>query len=169
MAPSNADKLIVVGETVERTIRYSHEDIAAFARLSFDDNPLHIDPRVAQRARFGEIIASGQQTSAIMMGMLASYFSRADDGVPRQMLCLNMNFAFKSPVYAERDVRLGWRVSTVAWHNSLNGMLAHLDGHAWVAADEPSVVARGTILVSEDRASSTLEEDAPRMSSHAAQ
>ncbi len=148
-AVENDEQLVVVGEEIARTVRYSTDDIAAFARMSFDDNPLHLDAQAAQRGRFGRIIASGQQTAAILMGMLASHFSRSGDGVARQMLCLNMNFAFKAPVHAEQDVRLRWRVSTVAWNASLNGMLAHLDGHAWVTANSPAVVARGTILVSQ--------------------
>lgn len=151
MAFQSVDKLISVGETVERSVRYTRDDIAAFAKLSFDENPLHVDTEVAQRARFGEIIASGQQTSAILMGMLASYFSRSDDGVARQMICLNMNFAFKSPVFAEQDLKLQWRVASVAWNQKLGGMIGQLDGHAWVVPGRHSVIARGTVLVSEAR------------------
>jgi len=57
-------RLIEIGERLARTVRYSREDIAAFAKLSLDENPLHLDTEVAQRARFGEIIASGQHTAA---------------------------------------------------------------------------------------------------------
>ena len=64
-------------------------------------------------ARFGEIIASCQQTAAGLMGMLATHFSRHDDGVPREMLCLNMNFAFKAPVFAGQDLQLRWRVTNI--------------------------------------------------------
>ena len=142
------ERLVTVGEEIARTVRYSADDIAAFARMSFDDNPLHVDPEAAQRGRFGKIIASGQQTSAILMGMIASHFSRSTDGVARQMLCLNMNFAFKAPVHADQDVTLRWRVSAVAWNRSLGGMIAHLDGHAWVAPEMPAVITRGTMLVS---------------------
>ena len=142
------ERLVVVGEEIARTVRYSTDDIAAFARMSFDDNPLHVDEEAAKRGRFGRIIASGQQTSAILMGMIASHFSRSTDGVARQMLCLNMNFAFKAPVHAGQDVNLLWRVSTVSWNQSLNGMIAHLDGQAWVVRGTPAVIARGTMLVS---------------------
>lgn len=143
------DRLVHVGEKLSRTLRFSREDIADFARLSFDHNPLHLDSHVAQRARFGEIIASGQQTSAILMGMLATHFSRNDDGVKREMLCLNMNFAFKHPVFAEQDVLLFWQVSNVQWNAKLKGWLAHLDGSATVSRGSPAVVARGTILVTQ--------------------
>jgi len=143
------DRLIRVGEKLSRTLRYSRDDIAAFARLSSDQNPLHHDALVAQRARFGEIIASGEQTAAILMGMLATHFSRHDDGVRREMLTLNMNFAFKSPIFAEREVTLAWQVSNVQWSGKLKGWLAHLDGSAGVAHQLPAIVARGTIIVTQ--------------------
>jgi len=145
-------RLVVVGEEIARTVRYSTEEIAAFARMTFDDNPLHLDPEVAKQGRFGRIIASGQQTSAILTGMLATYFSRNDDGVERRMLCLNMNFAFKAPVFAEQDVHLLWRVSAAEWNRSLKGMVVHLDGNARPPDGQPAVIARGTILVSHAQA-----------------
>ena len=141
-------RLIAVGEKVTRRMRYSRDDIAQFARMSLDENPLHLDSMVAQRARFGEIVASGQQTSAILMGMLATHYSRSDDGVPRQMICLNMNFAFKAPVFAEQEIVLQWKVSSVTANVKLKGFVGLLDGHASVARGKPAVVARGTILVS---------------------
>ena len=146
------DRLIRAGEKLSRTLRYSRDDIAAFARLSNDQNPLHHDALVAQRARFGEIIASGEQTAAILMGMLATHFSRRDDGVRREMLSLNMNFAFKSPIFAEREVTLSWQVATVQWSGKLKGWLAHLDGSAGTAHQPPAIVARGTIIVTEAKA-----------------
>ena len=142
------ERLISAGEKVTRRLRYSRADIAQFARMSLDENPLHLDSMVAQRARFGEIVASGQQTSAILMGMLATHYSRHDDGVPRQMICLNMNFAFKAPVFAEQEIVLQWKVSSVTANIKLKGLVGLLDGHASVARGKPAVVARGTILVS---------------------
>ncbi len=139
--------LVFVGEKVSKTLRYSREDIALFARLSGDENPLHTDAAVAQRARFGEIIASGQHTSAHLMGMLATHFSRHDDGIRREMLCLNMNFAFKTPVFADQDITLQWRVSNVEPKDKLQGLLVHLDGTASIGRGKPALIARGTILV----------------------
>lgn len=143
------EHLIAAGETASKTVRISRDDIVAFARMSHDANPLHTDAHAAQRARFGEIIASGQHTAAMLMGMLATHYSRSDDGVKREMLCLNMNFAFKGPVFADQDVTLRWKVATAQWNGKLQGVLAHLDGHASVTAGKPAVVARGTILVKE--------------------
>jgi len=147
MLAKEFEKWVRVGEKFGQTVRFSSDDIAAFARLSLDENPLHVDARVAQRARFGEIIASGQQTAAVLMGVLASHFSRSDDGVARQMICLNMNFAFKRPVFADQAIELSWVVGSVEWNSRLKGAIAQLDGRAAVGSGPTAVVARGTILL----------------------
>lgn len=145
--PADAGGLITEGEAFELTVRYSRDDIARFALATHDSNPLHHDVRAAQRARHGEIIASGQQTAANMMGMVATYFSRSDDGIAREMLCLNFNFAFKAPVFADQDLVLHWQVESVSFNRKLDGWVGELSGTAGVAPGHPSVVGRGTILV----------------------
>jgi acyl dehydratase len=147
VAENRSTTLIRVGETCERVIRFTRDDIATFARLTGDTNPLHFDVQAAQRARHGEIIASGQQTTAQMIGLVASHFSRNDDGIERELLCLNFNFAFKAPVFAEQDLLLSWRVASVEWNATLDGWLAHADGRAMVPHSHPCVIGRGTLLV----------------------
>lgn len=138
--------LIRVGEEFRTVVRYTREQIMQFARLTGDANPLHHDRQAAERASFGEIIASGQQTASQMMGVVASHFSQRDDGVPREMLCLNFNFAFKVPVFAEQDIHLTWRVTKIEASQRHGGFIGHLDGQASVAG-RACVVGRGTILV----------------------
>ena len=142
-----ATTLVRVGDSCERLVRFSREDIATFARLTGDTNPLHHDVLAAQRARHGEIIASGQQTTALMIGLAASHFSRSDDGLARELLCLNFNFAFKAPVFAEQELVLNWRVASVEWNATLGGWLFHADGRATVRNAHPCVIGRGTLLV----------------------
>ena len=144
---SAAVPVVTVGERCRRSVRYSRDDIAAFARLSGNSNPLHHDLQAAQRARHGEIIASGEQTTAQMIGLASSHFSRADGGLPREVLCLNFNFAFKSPVFAEQTLELGWRVTSVEPHAHLGGLLVQLDGQAAVRNATPAVIGRGTLLL----------------------
>jgi len=140
--------LVSVDETVSRKERLSRQDIIDFARLSGDANPLHVDEMVAARARFGEIIASGQHTGALLMGLLATHFSRTDALAKREMLCLNVNLSFKRPVFAEQEITLRWRVSSLERNDKLGGLVVQLDGGAGVGA-QPAVVARATILVKE--------------------
>jgi acyl dehydratase len=137
---------INLGEAFSRTLRYTREQITEFALLSGDSNPLHRNSLAAQRAHFGEIIASGQQTTAQMMGLVASHFSRSDDGIVREMLCLNFNFAFKLPVFAEQEIKVHWQVSSVEWNARMNGWVGLVDGAARVAG-KSCVVGRGTVLV----------------------
>ena len=139
--------LVRVGESCERIVRFTREDIATFARVTGDTNPLHHDVQAAQRARHGEIIASGQQTTAQMIGLVASHFSRNDDGQERELLCLNFNFSFKAPVFAEQELVLNWHVSSVEWNATLGGWLFHADGRATVRHAHPCVIGRGTLLV----------------------
>jgi acyl dehydratase len=138
--------LIRVGETVQTQLRYTREQIVQFARLTGDANPLHHDRQAAERASFGEIIASGQQTASQMMGVVASHFSRSADGVPREALLLNFNFSFKVPVFAEQDIHIEWRVSDVQRNQRRGGYVGHVDGTASVAG-RPCVIGRGTVLV----------------------
>jgi len=142
----NDTPLIREGEQFHVQVRFTREQITDFARLTGDANPLHHDRLAAERASFGEIIASGQQTTSQMMGLVASYFSRREDGVPREMLCLHFNFVFKLPVFAEQDVHIGWRVSEIERSTRRGGFIGHVDGTASVAG-KPCVIGRGTVLV----------------------
>ena len=146
-APLPDATLIVLGERLERQARFTRDEIADFARLTGDSNPLHQDTLIAQRARYGEIIASGQQTAAVMLGLVSSHFSQPAGGAGRQVICLNFNFAFKRPVFADQDLLLQWRVTAVEWSQRLGGAIGHLDGTAGVKGSAPCVIGRGTVLV----------------------
>ena len=54
-------------ETPERTVTES--DVADFAKLSGDFNPLHTDEEFARGGRFGRRIAHGVLTLAILTGL----------------------------------------------------------------------------------------------------
>jgi acyl dehydratase len=138
--------LVRVGERIERVARYSREEISRFATLTLDLNPVHHEREAALRAGLSDVIASGQHTSALMSGLAATYFSRSDDGIARNMLCLHFNFAYREPIFADSDVSLCWVVSSTEWNASLDGVIAQIEGKAAVA-DAPAVIARGTVLV----------------------
>ena len=145
-APEAMQPLVRVGERLQHRMRYSREDISRFATLSLDSNPVHHDVEAARAARHGDIIASGQQTSALLSGLAASHFSRADDGVPREMLCLHFNFAYRAPIFAGSEVLLQWQVAEIEWNPALTGFIVQIDGQASVGA-VVAVTARGTVLV----------------------
>ena len=138
--------LVQVGERIEHVARFTREEISRFALLTLDSNPVHHDREAARQAGLADVIASGQHTSALMSGLAATYFSRADDGVARSMLCLHFNFAYREPIFAESDVTMRWVVSSTEWNASLDGVIAQIEGKATVA-NALAVIARGTVLV----------------------
>ena len=92
--------------------------------------------------------ASGQHTTALLMGLAASHFSRTGEaGDARELLCLNFNFSFKAPVFADQQFEVSWRVASVEWHERLGGLLVQIDGRLAVRLAAPAVVGRGTLLV----------------------
>jgi acyl dehydratase len=53
---------------LERT--FAQADFDAFARLSGDDNPIHVDPDFAARTRFGKTVAHGALLCAVLRGLV---------------------------------------------------------------------------------------------------
>ncbi len=144
--PLAAQAPLRIGEHFGRTLRCSESQIAEFARASGDRNPLHHDGAAARASSVGGVIASGQHTAALMMGLMASHFSRSDDGVPREMLCLNVNFSFKAPVRAEAELDMRWVVSALEHNTRLGGWVGQLNGSAFSGGTD-CVIARATVLV----------------------
>ena len=138
--------LLRAGDTCQRELKFTREEIAEFARLTGDSNPVHSDENAAGRAHHGHIIASGQQTAAQMIGLVSSHCAQSGGEHPREVLCLNFNFAFKAPVFADEPVLLKWKVSNVEWSERLEGWIGHVDGTA-AAGARSCVIGRGTLLV----------------------
>lgn len=136
----------LAGTRCERRVKFSREQIAQFASLTGDINPVHTQEAAARRARHGRIIASGQQTAAQMIGLAASHCAQAQSGQVHEVLCLNFNFSFKAPVFADSDLDLQWTVGACEPSERLGGSIWHLDGTA-VSDGRVCVVGRGTVLV----------------------
>src|SRR4030067_3150938 len=70
------EDLVKVGERFTEEARFSKEEIAEFARLAGDFNPLHHDEEFARANRFQGIIACGPQTASRVLGMTATPFCK---------------------------------------------------------------------------------------------
>ncbi|WP_428422058.1 MaoC family dehydratase [Methylibium sp.] len=134
-----------VGELISRTDRYSRAAIEAFAALCNDANPLHSTH--APGSRFGGVIASGEHTSSMMLGLATSHFTRPRGGPANEVLVLHVNFAFRSPVFADEDVALRWQVAELSWNGKLGGHVVLLNGEASTARARTALVARASLLV----------------------
>jgi 3-hydroxybutyryl-CoA dehydratase len=120
------------------------ETVSAFARAVGDDNPIHHDPDFAARTRFKRPLASGPQTTAHLMGLMAKHFSQRG-----AMLGLEFWFRFNKPVYADETVDLEWLVVSVKQTSRRDGQIIDLRGRLRNEYGETAVGAKGRVLVTD--------------------
>lgn len=61
-----------VGDSAEITKTINDTDIQAFADITGDHNPVHVDDAFAARTRFGRRIAHGMLTASLISAVLAN-------------------------------------------------------------------------------------------------
>ena len=61
-----------VGDSAETTRTIEQADIQAFADVTGDHNPVHVDKTFAQTTRFGRTIAHGMLTASLISAVLAN-------------------------------------------------------------------------------------------------
>ncbi len=61
-----------VGDSAEITKTIEQTDIAAFADVTGDHNPVHVDEEFAKTTRFGRRIAHGMLTASLISSVLAN-------------------------------------------------------------------------------------------------
>jgi acyl dehydratase len=63
-------------ERFSSEIKLTPAMVAAYAHAAGDTNPIHHDPEFAASSRYGRLIASGTHTTALLLGLTASHFSK---------------------------------------------------------------------------------------------
>ncbi|MBW7876502.1 MAG: MaoC family dehydratase [Candidatus Cloacimonetes bacterium] len=81
------------GQTKSLTRTFSQEDIQTFARLSGDDNPVHLDEEFAKNTPFQQRIAHGMLAASLFSALLGRHLP--GDGT----IYLGQNLSFKKPVF----------------------------------------------------------------------
>ncbi len=83
-------------------------DVLAFAQLSGDTNPLHVDPGYAQKTPMGQPVAHGLLVLSIATGLSA----QAGQMQGTALAFLGMEtWTFRAPVFFGDSVRLRWSVA----------------------------------------------------------
>jgi len=118
--------------------------VAEFAKAAGGDNPLHRDPDFAATTRFGRLTASGPHTTALLLGLTASHFSKKG-----AMLGLEFWVQFRRPIYADETIFLEWMVVKVTPNAKLNGEIVELRGRIKGQDGRTSLGAKGRVLVSD--------------------
>ena len=131
-------------ERFSAEVKLTPEMVGAYAHAVGDDNPVHHDPRFAAATRYGRLIASGTHTTALLLGLTASHFSKKG-----AMVGLEFWVRFRRPVYADETIRLDWLVVKVTPSEKLNGDVVELRGRIKGQDGQTALGARGRVLVTD--------------------
>ena len=88
----------VVGQKVVLERTFSLEEVIAYAKITGDDNPLHVDEEYAKNSRFGGNIVHGM----FVMGVVSKILGTILPG--NGTIYLGQDVRFKRPVYVDKKV-----------------------------------------------------------------
>lgn len=89
---------IQVGDVAEFSKTITAEDVRAFAELTGDRNPVHLDDEFARKSRFGRRVAHGMLTASLISSVLANKLP--GEGT----VYLSQSLQFVAPVYLDDTV-----------------------------------------------------------------
>jgi acyl dehydratase len=110
---------VAVGETFERVVTFDEADARYFATLVGDFNPAHHDQDFAAKSRFGGLIISGTQSTAMLMAMTATFLSAKGAA-----LGLEYTFRFRKAIKMGETVNMHWVVTEVTPKPGLGHIVA---------------------------------------------
>jgi acyl dehydratase len=96
-----------VGQKATRTTIITAEDVAAYARLTGDYNPLHFDEAFARGTRFGALVAQGGLTTGLLHALVAM-----DLPGPGSVF-LSQSWKFTAPVFIGDTITAEAEVASV--------------------------------------------------------
>lgn len=88
--------MIQVGEIFTHPFSYTQEDVVAFAKVTGDTNPLHVDEEYAKNSMFGKPIMHGFLGACVFTKIFGTLFYW--DGI----VYLSQSLKFMKPMYAGR-------------------------------------------------------------------
>jgi 3-hydroxybutyryl-CoA dehydratase len=129
-------------ERFRSEIRLTPAAVRDYALAVGDTNPVHHDPAFAAGSRYGRLIASGTHTTALLLALTASHFSKN-----ATMVGLEFWVRFRRPVFADETVVLEWLVVKVTPNHKLAGEVVELRGRIRGQDGKTAVGAKGRVLV----------------------
>ena len=95
------------GDKFSITKQISDQVVRAFADLSGDDNPIHLDDEAASNTIFGRRIAHGMISGALISAVLGS---RVDPG---KVVYLSQTIKFIAPVFIDDEITAEAEVTAI--------------------------------------------------------
>ena len=85
-------RILNVGESASVTKAFSQAEVAQFAEISGDHNPIHLDPDFAAESIFGQCIVHGMLVASLFSGLIGEQLPG------KGSIYLGQNLSFKAPV-----------------------------------------------------------------------
>ncbi|MBA3769278.1 MAG: MaoC family dehydratase [Blastocatellia bacterium] len=89
---------VTIGDTFSVSKVMSDAVVRAFAELSGDYNPIHLDDEFAKNTRFGKRIAHGMLSGALLSAVLGNEFRE------RKIVYVSQSMRFVAPVFIDDAV-----------------------------------------------------------------
>jgi 3-hydroxybutyryl-CoA dehydratase len=128
-----ADLAVGARATLEHT--FTATQVADFARLSGDTNPIHLDPDAARRAGFDREVVHGVLVTGLISRLLGTQLPG-----PGTIL-LEQQLKYLRPVYPDERVRATVEVTTVREDKPVFGL------RTWVETGEVVLEGQATVVV----------------------
>ncbi|HEY0427377.1 MAG TPA: MaoC family dehydratase [Pyrinomonadaceae bacterium] len=96
-----------IGDTFSTSKQITDAVVRAFAELSGDYNPIHLDEEFASKTRFGRRIAHGMISGALISAVLGYEFKE------RKIVYLSQTLKFTAPVFLDDTITATATVSNI--------------------------------------------------------
>lgn len=108
MNASPRDARFLVGTHVEQTLTVTESDVLAFAEITRDFAPHHVDEAYARRTRLGRRIAHG----ALVVGYMSGVSTQALQGVDAHLVSLGYDrIRFIAPIFLGDQITVAYEVT----------------------------------------------------------
>lgn len=84
---------LAVGEHVQSQILITDDDVRLFAKVTHDDNPVHLDPEFAATTPFGKCVVHGALVGSLISGLIGRKLPGPGT------IAVSMDLKFRKPVF----------------------------------------------------------------------
>ena len=86
-----------MNDAIEITRTFTQEDFNKFARLSGDDNPIHVDTEFSKRTSFGRTVSHGMLLYTVLRGLIERLAPKANH--------ISQELMFPAPAFADEPLQ----------------------------------------------------------------
>ncbi len=99
---------ITIGAEYKHTFSFTQNDVEAFAQVTGDYNPIHLDPEYAAKTKFGKCIIHGHLSSSVFTRFLAMGEPGGEGSV-----YLKQETEYLRPMFVDKEYEVVFRVEAI--------------------------------------------------------